>query len=440
MKRTLSLFFAVLLACASVFALPLAAKEPLPAYSKHYGVYNIENNTVCLEKNIDEKVYPASTAKIMAAVVACEYYKENYNTKITVKAEWLADVVGHTVGIAPGEKLSARDLIGMLVVSNANDAAYVLAGAICGNVDDFVALMNNKATTLGMDNTKYINPTGVDGEGACTTVRDVMTLSSYAISLSLILDVAGARNIGVEATNTSNIRTLYNRNYFCSNYYNPNYVNTSVIGLNSGKTSGSSLVVVGRNSAGLTYVVVVMDARDATEEEQGEDNFYVGAYEDAELLLDWAYDAYGYTTVLHASDMVCEVPVKLSGKVDHVILLPEYEVVEFLSVDVDVKQDVTKEFVLYEEVLEAPLSKGQAVGEMTVFVNGKELETVKLVCKNNVERSNWLLFTDKIVRFFTHPLAIVIEVLLAAFVVWVLIVQARRYKNKNRTVRYRNYK
>ena len=135
--------------------------------------------------------------------------------------------------------------------------------------------------------------------------------------------------------------------------------------------------------------------------------------------------------------MVCDVPVKLSNKVDHVVLLPEEKLVSFLPLDTDIESSVTKEISLKKQTLKAPVSQGQVVGEMTVFVDGDKVGTVNLIARNNVDRSNWLLAWDIILTVLTNPIVIIAGVILFLLIVAYVVLQARRLARKRQVVKYK---
>lgn len=440
-----SKLLSILFICALLIGImPLGANaldDPEVLYSGNCAVYNIENNKFCYSRSADEHIAPAGTVKIMTGVLAIEYYEGRYDSVITIEQSWLSPVTGLTAKFTAGEQVTAEMVISGLIVGSGNDAAYILANAISGSTEAFVEMMNKKAGELGMNDTHYTNPTGTDDEGMYTSVNDVVKISSYAYSLGKYTEISDSPSVVMDVTNLSGARTIYSRNYFVSNYYNTRYLAKSVMGLNTGFSgnAGWCLSVIGRSDSGLTYIVVVMNARDP-EPEEGEEleEFFVSGYEDARVLLDWAYNNFGYFTILDTSTMVCEVPVKLSNKVDHVTLLPEEKIVSFLPLDTDIETAVRKEWKLNQKTVKAPLSQGQVIGEMTVYIEDEEIGRVNLIARNNVDRDNWLLILDTVLSFLTHPAVIVIGIVILLLIVLYTVLQARRLAKKRRIVRYKD--
>ena len=167
-----------------------AAFTPVKAVSfdselnaKYAVLYNLENDQILFEKEIDAAVYPASTVKIMTAVLALEYYEGRLDTPITVKPEAIKNISGNNIALSAGETFRAEQLIGALIVGNANDAAVTLAFEISGSVEEFADRMNQKAAEMGMTHTVFKNPTGMHHKNMVSTVSDILILAKYAFNM-----------------------------------------------------------------------------------------------------------------------------------------------------------------------------------------------------------------------------------------------------------------
>lgn len=158
-------------------AVGAAVDEPELDMARFAYVYNTDYDQVLYALNEDKILYPASTAKMMTAILALEYYEGKIDTRITITQEMLDLSGGTVVSYKLGEVLSVEQLLYGLVVANGNDAAYALALSIAGTVDGFVTLMNQKAAALGAKDTRYANPTGVDHNSAYTTAADVARIA-----------------------------------------------------------------------------------------------------------------------------------------------------------------------------------------------------------------------------------------------------------------------
>ncbi len=401
MKKLASVFTVLLaLSMAVLFSLPACAEESssLPDTSRAIAacVYNLESDQVLYSQKSDEPVYPASTVKLMTALLALEHYADALDTEITVTKEHLKDVGGTRIGFAVGEKLTAEQLITALIVSNANDAAAILAHSVSGSVGDFVTAMNRRAKEIGAEHTVYTNASGVHDPQMHTTLSDTLLIAKTVYKNNRFMEIAGAALSVIPRTNKSGERTLYNRNAFLSSYYLRGYRYSAVTGMNAGSTGAGGYCVVASarsENTGLSYFAIVMGA-DADENE-------IYSYRIARDLLDYAFDGFSFRTVLDPAKIICEIPVLLSDTTDHTILTPAEEVELFLPVDVDITAEVTTTYTLKTAALTAPISAGQVAGTVTVHYGGKEMASVDLVTKTAIERSRTQELQNKITAFFT---------------------------------------
>lgn len=357
-------------------------------------LYNFENDRVLYEYNSSDRVYPASTVKIMTAIVAFEKYSDNLDAEITVKQSMLDEVNGNKIGFQAGEVVTAREMLSCMLVNSANDAAIILAGAVAGSTADFVELMNKKAAEIGAFDTYYTNPTGMHNDAMITTARDTAIISKYAYSVPGLIDMTSTPKYVMPATNLSDYRNIYNRNSMLSNYYNAGYYYTGTLGLNAGATSqgGYSISAVAQDAEnGLTYLAVVLGA------DEEDDGIY--SYKNAIALLDWAFSAYGYRTVLSRDKMICELPVNLSSTLDYVTLVPASDITVYLPTSVNLDTEIRYSYNTYEESLDAPVESGQNVGNITVLYGDAILGSCPLITTSSITRSEFLYFLQRVKNF-----------------------------------------
>ena len=149
-RRFLCLLFAVLLFPLSALAEPYEKEDELA--SPHIAVYNTVNDRLVYQKGANEKILPASTAKIMTGILALEHFEGRLDTKVTVTTAALRGLEGSAVlNLKAGEEIPVRDLLYVMLVAGMNDAANVLAIEIAGSIVDFVSLMNQKAKEIGAE-------------------------------------------------------------------------------------------------------------------------------------------------------------------------------------------------------------------------------------------------------------------------------------------------
>ncbi len=428
MKRILSFLLALitlLLTCAS----PTAASDdsvPPITHSKCAWVYNVDNNTVLWSKNAEEKIYPASTVKLMTAALAIEYFGDNLSQTITVTAEHLKGVAGNNINLQIGERLTAEQLLIALIVSGANDAANVIAYTVGGSMAGFITMMNAKAKELGMENTIYTNPTGMHDANMKTTVTDIGKIALYTYRLNTFTEIASLPRYIMPATNMSYQRTLLNKNHLVSRFTDPQYFLPEATGMNAGSTPDAGYCVTASAVYdGLSYLCIVTGA------DRDDEKIY--SFLEARDLLEWASTAYDYALVLESTRIICEVPVSLSSGVDHVTLLPEHELELFLPANLDIARDITYEYILDEESLTAPILKVQKAGTLKVFFRGEEMAALDLITKSSVSKSRvleMLTFIKSVV--LTKKFIFIAAIVIILAILYILAVSIYRYQRRHR--------
>lgn len=373
--------------------------------SKYAVVYNIENDMFVFEKNANEHISPAGLAKIMTAIIALEHYK-NIERDITVTSNALSGLEGTGVlGLLNSEKISAKDLIYTMLVGGCNDSANVLAYDISGNIASFSEKMNKKAQEIGLSDTVFKNPTGLDVPGAYTTAKDAVKLVSYAMKNDIFKDAANTTKYTVEDTNKHSSRTVYTKNYFLSKQTQSIYYWKEADGISMSYTDSFGYMLISSLSEySLSYICVCSGAtRNA--------NGRIYAYDDVKNLLTWAVKEYKTTKVLDESKIFGEIKVTLSDTTDHVSVVPRSSLYAFLPHDIDIENEIKYKYEIYEKELEAPIEKGRTVGKIDVYRNETKIASCDLVTKTNAARSGFLAF--KATLFGKTSLIMLISVILA---------------------------
>ena len=404
-----------------------AGEDPKLKEARFVCAYNTDYDTMLYAENEEKVLYPASTVKIMTAILALEYYQGRMDSNITISQEVLDLAGGTLIAYKLGEVICAEELLYGLIVGNGNDAAYALALSIAPNVDEFVSLMNQKAEALGAKNTHYTNPTGVDDNSAYTTVADVARIAAYAAKMKAYTTISSCEKYTMGPTNMSGERTIANKNYIVSNSYVSNYYLSYATGLNTGMTvRGGNCCVVSAVKDGITNVAVVMNVGRT-------EALKTTAFSDAKTLIEWTYQQYRYEKVLTTADIVCEIPVALARTTDHVALLPGEDVYVYLPNDADIENDIVRTYELTEKTLTAPVEAGIEAGEMVLYYKEAEVGRVRLVTKNDVEGSLGLKMGAWLKRVFCNLWALILAVLAAVVVIiWILLTAYQRGRLKKR--------
>ncbi len=396
-----------------------------------------DNGSIIYEKNPDEKLFPASLTKIMTATVVLDECNDVQNTVATVPAEAIELLKGtdsSIIGLVEGEQLKIIDLLNMLLISSANDAANTLASYFGnGDINVFIDKMNKKATELGMKSTHYVNAHGLQDPEHYTTPRDMFTLTKYAIKNDTFKKIFGSARYRVEATNKSKARTLSTTVFLQDpNSQMPSAYYSKATGGKTGYTddAGRCLISTATDKKGANYICVLMKSpvKDSSNRKVRYE------FSDTKKLFEWAFSSFEYRKVYDTVTPIGECPVSLSNETDHVPLVLQRDVSAILPKDSD-NSTVTVDIKLYNNPSPAPITKGKEMGLATIKYAGNVIDTVPVVSTIAANKSNLLVFVNLVTRFFSGKVVKVI--LLAIILLIVLFFAYTIWLNKKKTMRRR---
>jgi len=385
---------------------------------------------VLYAQNADERVYPASTTKIMTALLVIENIEmggSSLTTVVTATESAIASIPPRSShqSIRPGEQLTLEQLLYCLMVASANDASNVLAEAVGGSLEDFYALMNSKAQALGLSGTHYMNAHGLHHDEHYTTARDLAVLASYAMTKPLFRTIVAAPVYTVPATNVSAQRTLHTTNYLLSHRIIPGYLYSSATGIKTGTTDEAGYCLVSSAQKGERELIAVIMG---TELKQDAANLVIDRpyLSESSRLLEWGFAGYSRREILSTDDLVGELPVSLSSVADYVVAHPSG------SLEATIPRDLAREsfqrtVTWLDEAVEAPVVKGQVLGTITVSYEDIEYGTLNLVALSDVEASPWKVFWKDT---GAAALQIAIFSLLGVVLIFAVILLLRSHKRK----------
>jgi D-alanyl-D-alanine carboxypeptidase len=237
-----------------------------------------DTGSVLFEKNANEKLYPASTTKIMTALLALEY--GHLDDTVTVpKSITKLPKDSSLVPLKPGEKLTMRDLLYGLMLPSGNDAAVTIATKVAGSVDKFVKMMNEKAQALGCTETQFKNPHGYQNKAHYTTASDLALIAQEAMKNETFREIVSAKSYTIPKTNKSKKRKLTTTDLMLSDS-SPNYYPYE-IGVKTGHHSMSGQCFVGAAvKDGVTLISVVLKSSKS------------GMWTDTRKLMDYGFAQY----------------------------------------------------------------------------------------------------------------------------------------------------
>ncbi len=430
------IFFAAALALVLTLSavLPVIAAPPEPSLDGAQSVYLwcAESNEAIIYKSGGEKIYPASTVKMMTGLVAIELIGNRLDERVTMTQEMLSHKRGTSMQLKAGETLSYRDLLYATVCGGFNDAAYALAVASAGSADAFVERMNEKAHSLGALDTYYTNPTGWHDPAMVTTLSDTAKIAKAAYKDALYLHISSVTSYTVPANNVSEAFTVRNRNGLIGSFYTAGYYNRHAKGLAAGMTDeGGYCVATYFEYDGLSFLAIVMGG-----EKRGEQ---ITSYAIANELIDYAVYYYGSLDIMRAGDYICELPVSLapspSGKEHYMLDATVAEDISlYLPYDRNSLDTLEKRYYLYSDELRAPISEGEVIGGVDFYIDGAYRGTADLVASESVLPSAFLTAMDSARSFMlgrAFVIAVIIFLALFGFYYYTIEIKLRRKRTKN---------
>lgn len=334
-----------------------------------------ESGNILYEKNSTERLYPASTTKIMTAILAIENCDLNETAIVSQEA---VDSVpsGYTnAGLVAGEEFTVEDLLYALMLASANEAANVLAEHISGSVEEFAELMTEKAIELGCENTNFVNANGMHNENHYTTAEDLAIIAKYCFENETFKDIIETVSYTVPATelHPESDRVLTNTDALINE--NSRYYYEYALGGKTGFTSqaGNCLVCFAEKD-GVYLTAVLLNASSSA-----------NRFSDARNLLSFGYDNFSNQVLVEKNTSVetIEVP-NAKDESNTVELKTGEEISDFIQNGFD--ENLTYEINLNDNV-SAPVYVGSTLGEITYSLNNKTY-TIPLIAGNTVYSAN----------------------------------------------------
>jgi len=437
-KRITAALLAVVMmfTCLAVTADAAIFNSDVETVSKAVYLLNLDTDIVVFEKNSNEKLYPASTTKIMTYIVTVENVKDIKNTKVVVEKEILDRLIGTGSSMSGleqfvGQAVTVYDLLNCLMIKSGNDAALLLADFVGnGSVQAFVDMMNEKAKKLGCKNTHFVNPHGLHDEDHYTTAQELAIITKYAQTLPEFNEISNTVStyLSVDAEKQYPLITT---NYLIDEKRGGDYYYEYAKGIKTGTTdeAGYCLVSTASNS-GYTYLCVVLGAPSV--DPMGNEIEENGAMRDTAAMYKWAFKNLQLKSVIDEQTPVCEIPIELAWNQDTVQLVPQGSFSTILPADIENSSiDIVTDI---PDSLTAPVIEGNIIGTATISYANQELTKVNLIAGETVERSKILFFLDsakKILRSKWMILAItIVAVLLVIYAVVTAIYNKKRNNNK----------
>lgn len=364
------LLMAILFSLLTIYAFGEGKDATFATSARSAVLYLPENDSILYSKNADERMPMASTTKIMTALVALE--ESDFSDVVEIDDSAIG-VEGSSAYLRQGDVLTMEELVYALLLQSANDAAVAIACHIGGDVEGFSDLMNEKANELGLTDTHFTNPHGLDDKEHYTTARELAIIASAALENPSFRKIVSTykRTFSTE----ERVRTYVNHNKLLNLY-------DGCIGVKTGFTKRSGRCLVGAaEKDGLCFVTVTLDAP--------------SDWSDHKKMLDFGYSTLEKLTLSEPFDHIYKIPV-LDGTSDTLL------VANCLGAEVIRERDGKKpeEQVKLIRYGIAPIARGDILGEIIYTVDGKETARVPLAAIETVEKKKQDGFLNKILSIF----------------------------------------
>lgn len=343
-----------------------AAADELQLNGKAAILIDSRSGQVLYEKNSRMRMFPASTTKIMTALVALQHGKL---TDIVTSGADAARTGGTSVYLKAGEQLSLEDMLYALLLNSANDAAVAIADHIAGSVPKFVALMNQEAEQIGARDTHFANPDGLPNANHYTTAYDMALIARKAMENQDFRRIVGTETKQINRADNNSLKLLQNHNKLLERYAGANGIKTGYT-LEAGECivasaerNGRSLIVVDFNSQG------------------------VDMWSDAESLLDYGFNQFQLAKLVSAGQVVGRQSVKHGAAPVTTVAAGDL----YWTFPLNYTTEINVKAKLDSNIT-APIKKNQKIGVLAVYDHQKYLGQVNLLAASAVPAAWWPVF------------------------------------------------
>ncbi len=346
MKRLICAMLVLILTVTSISATEMGA---VSAHSA--ALYDPLTGSFLFEKDADTRRGMASTTKIMTAMVALDYYLTDQ--VIEIKPEWCG-IEGSSMYLAPGERLTVDQLLHGLLLMSGNDAAVALACALAGSQESFAMLMNDKAQQLGLENTSFENPSGLDGEQHYSTAKDMALLAAYAMQNADFARIVGTKSVFIADRNMVNHNKLLYTDGF--------------VGVKTGYTMSNGRCLVSAFEVdGRMLIAVTLNAPDD--------------WDDHKKMSEYAQQLFSVRKIVEQG-VFSEIPV-VAGDTQSVSLYTDKSFEIALS---DSEYEQLQYNICGPRFTYGGVKAGDVYGQLQVVLNGNKIFTTQLFYEQSIER------------------------------------------------------
>ena len=367
-----------------VFQLLLVMLVPMQAFAKENAnqtvdltpsassavLMDADTGTVLFQKNMNEKLPPASITKIMTMLLIMEALDKGQiklNEKVST-SEYAASMGGSQIFLEPGEEMTVQDMLKGIAMASGNDASVAMAEKIAGSEQAFVQMMNQKAQQLGMKNTNFVNPNGLPAQDHYTTAYDIALMSKALLKYESITQYTGKYQDYLRK-DTERPFWLVNTNKLVRFY-------SGVDGLKTGYTSEAKFCLSATAKRDQFRVIAVV---------LGEPNSKTRNLEVSQLF-NYAFSQYTNRQIFKTGDPIGTLTVE-KGTIQQVPLVAKHSYSVLLK-----KSDAQGNFrqeVVVDKTVKAPIQAGQSIGKLMIYKNDQVVAEYPLESPVSVAKAGW---------------------------------------------------
>jgi D-alanyl-D-alanine carboxypeptidase (penicillin-binding protein 5/6) len=373
-----------------------------------------DTGQILFQKNPHEKLYPASTTKIMTGILAIE--EGNLDDLVTIDEEVLKNLDGNHIALEPGEQISLKDLLYAALIESANDAAIAIGKHISGNYDSFISLMNEKAKEYGALNTNFTNPNGLPDENHLTTAYDLAMIAKHAMENETFRNIVKSYTYTIQPTNIkkearylkSANRLLYSNNKIEVDGKVVPIKYQGATGIKTGYTHVAQQCLVSSASRGeLNLICVVLKSTGTN------------IYSDTHKLFNYGFNDFKRTNLAFKNEFIDTFPVK-DGDLPYVTGIVDKDLK--MNIPIDSKNEIERKVTIPED-LRAPIKKGQVIGDIEFYLGGEKIGTSNIISTMDINKKSPTL------KFLFNKWIILLVIL---FIVWRILAIIKKVKKKKR--------
>ena len=369
MIKKLNLTLLVFILFITIVVVPVQA-ESFNLNVKSSILIEAETGQVLYEENADEKLPPASITKIMALLIAMEKIEKgalSLEDEVTV-SQYAESMGGSQIYLPANVRVKVKDLLEAVTIASANDASVAIAEAIAGSYSGFIDMMNERAKELGMNNTHFMNSTGLPEKNHYSTARDISIMARELVKYKQVLKWGSTWVDYIKLPERKAM--LANTNRLLNKY-------PGLDGLKTGHTDAAGFCLTATAKRDQMRLVSVVLKAETRKERQ----------EITTKLLDYGFNYFSKKTVVNKGEKIQNIEIPQGKKTTTV-----GKTIDDLKVMIKRGQgDNATSKIIIKDSLQAPIKKGEVLGQKVVSQNQKQVGTVNIVATEAIDRANLLV-------------------------------------------------